>query len=561
MLYWKWLKKMNKIAYSIADMKAFISQMSSIYDAVRLVNASECCVMELGNDGKISYGTACFNVWNRTTRCKNCSSYRAHVTGMRQEKKEIFQNNVYHITSLPATLILDDGTPYYCIMELITVTGKSADASTEDRTEAEASSEDEKDVLTGLYNAEAFYRKVRETLKASPDCAPFIIYADIDDFKLVNDLFGRVRGNEILFQTSNILKGLCSGTDICTRLAADKFLIYMDSAHYDEQRFLNASREVKKLIGHSAITLHIRFGIYTIEDKSLAVTVMCDRAKIAFQTIRGDSQRFIAFYNAELMQQKLQEQKIISEFSDALAARQFQIYLQPQISAEKGLFGAEVLVRWQHPKQGLIAPGAFIGILEKTGLISRLDEYIWEEAVSLLKKWEGTERDGLHLSINISGKDFYYMDIYQTLTSLVEKYGISPQKLRLEITETVLMSDIEKLIAITNRLRAYGFFIEIDDFGKGYSSLSMLKDIDVDMLKIDMEFLRETEHQDKSKVILGTVINMSKQLGMNVITEGVETEKQVRHLQQLGCHNFQGFYFARPMPVADFEQKYFGKQQ
>ena len=535
-------------------------QMAGIYDAVRLVNASECCVMNLDSDGKISYGSPCYNAWNRTSRCKNCSSYRAHVTGMRQEKKEVFQNNIYHIVSLPATLILDDGTPYYCIMELITVTGKSEDASEEDKAQAAYSaSEDEKDVLTGLYNVEAFYRKVRENLKAAPVSSPYIIYADIDDFKLVNDLFGRVRGNEILFQTSDILKSLCSGTDICTRMSADNFLIYMDATHYNEEQFMEASRRVTRLVGHSAITLHIRFGIYIIEDNSLAVTVMCDRAKIALQTIKGDSQRFIAFYDANLMQQKLHEQKIVSEFPDALKTKQFQIYLQPQISSKKGLLGAEVLVRWLHPQRGIIMPGAFIGILEKTGLISRLDEYIWEEAASLLKKWQGTEKDALHLSINISGKDFYYLDVYQTLTALVEKYGIQPQKLRLEITETVLMSDVEKLIAITDRLRSYGFFIEIDDFGKGYSSLSMLKDIDVDMLKIDMEFLRETEHQDKSKVILGSVINMTKDLGMSVITEGVETEKQVQHLQQLGCNNFQGFYFARPMPVADFETKYFGK--
>lgn len=171
-------------------------------------------------------------------------------------------------------------------------------------------------------------------------------------------------------------------------------------------------------------------------------------------------------------------------------------------------------------------------------------------------KWKGTEKEKLQLSINLSVKDFNNIDVYETMMELVKRYDISPQKLHLEITESVLMSNVEKVLGVIQRLRKEGFFIEIDDFGKGYSSLSMLKDIDVDMLKIDMEFLRKTENTDKNLVILESIITMSKKLGLQVLTEGVETQAQIESLEQLGCNLFQGYYFDKPLSVEDFCRKY-----
>lgn len=547
---------MNKIECDIKQMQSLMKQMGDIYDAVRLVNASECCVMSLNDDGSIKYGNICYEIWNRSSRCRNCSSYRAHITGTRQEKKELFSDKLYNILSVPVTLLLNDGTPYSCIMELITIAGQKSDANENELSEAVASCEEEKDVLTGLYNAESFYRKTREILKKSP-LKHYLVFADIDDFKFVNDLFGRVRGNEILLKTSAYLKELCASSGCAARLGADSFYLCLDEGSYSEKALLAIAKRVTELIGHSSFVLNIRFGVYTIEDTSAPVSTMCDRAKFALSTIKGDSEKKIAFYTNKMFEQKMHEQQIVSECLPALKNNEFVIFLQPQINSRTGLAGAECLVRWQHHREGLLAPGAFIEVLEKTGLIAKLDCYIWEEAAKLLKKWEGTPKGKLHLSVNISGKDFYYLDVFETLKEIVERVGINPKQLRLEITETVLISDIAKLIDITKKLRAYGFAIEIDDFGKGYSSLSMLKDIDVDILKIDMGFLLETEHNDKSLVILGSVINMSKALGLDVITEGVETEKQVSQLTAFGCNTFQGYYFARPMSVADFEKKYF----
>lgn len=561
-------KSMEEIKHTVPEMKAFMDKMSGIYDIVRLVNASECYTITMENDDSISYGNNCFCTWERNGRCKNCSSYRAHVTGSRQEKTETFNGKQYRIMSVPATLILNDGTPCSCVIELITIIAEQNAAPDAPNTaksayeHARSSALDssivsEKDMLTQLDSKEVFFRKVRQELMDNPDDVRYIIYADIDDFKLVNDLFGRIQGNEILLKTAEYIQDVCAKEHLCCRMAGDIFAFSLKKEDYDESALERVVEKISLLIQNTAYPLKIRFGIYEIVSPEMTVSFMCDCAKLALKSIKGDNVRHIAWYNNELVEQKKYEQGIVGAFDQALANREFQIYLQPQIDSETVLQGAEVLVRWLDPEKGLIPPVAFIGIFEKTGLISQLDKNVWEQAAETLKKWQGTNKSHLYLSINISAKDFYYLDVYKTLTEIVEKYQIDPHKLRLEITESVLMSDVEKLLALTRRLHQYGFFIEIDDFGKGYSSLAMLKDIDVDVLKIDMEFLRETEHEEKSRVILGSIINMSKQLGIAVITEGVETKNQMELLQDLGCNMFQGFYFAKPMPVPEFERKYF----
>ncbi len=204
----------------------------------------------------------------------------------------------------------------------------------------------------------------------------------------------------------------------------------------------------------------------------------------------------------------------------------------------------------------MIPPGRFLPVLERNGQIAQVDRCIWEEACRILARWKQEGKESLYLSINISPKDFYFMDVYETITALVEKYGISPRNLRLEITETVMMDDMEKRLPLIERLREYGFLVEMDDFGSGYSSLNMLKDIPVDILKIDMVFLYKTKNPDKAMKILQLIIAMTEQLGIGSITEGVETKDQAWMLREMGCHMFQGYYFSKPISLQDFEKKY-----
>ena len=220
------------------------------------------------------------------------------------------------------------------------------------------------------------------------------------------------------------------------------------------------------------------------------------------------------------------------------------------------MLGAEALVRWIHPVKGMISPAEFIGVFERNGTITKLDYYMWETACMQLRKWKEQGREDIYISVNISPKDFYFMDVYKAFTELVAKHGISPANLKLEITETAMMSELERQRKLIARLRAAGFVVEMDDFGSCYSSLNMLKDIQVDTLKIDMAFLGKTDNEDRASKILKMVVELSKQLEIPVITEGVETHDQVEFLRKIGCDMFQGYYFAKPMDVSAFEEKY-----
>jgi EAL domain-containing protein (putative c-di-GMP-specific phosphodiesterase class I) len=283
---------------------------------------------------------------------------------------------------------------------------------------------------------------------------------------------------------------------------------------------------------------------------------MCDRAFMAIKTIKDSYDKKVAYYDDALRSNMLTEQEMSSELDFAMSDQQFMIYLQPQISASGEVHGAEALVRWKHPKKGMIMPGLFISAFEKNGLIAKLDRHVWEMACMKLREWKDHGRNDMYISVNISPKDIYFIDVYQTIVSLVEKYGIDKKNLKLEITETAVAKNPEEQLALIEKLRSYGFIVEMDDFGSGYSSLNMLKDIIVDILKIDMKFLGTTKEEQRSREILKKIVELSGALDMPVIVEGVETGEQVEFLKNIGCDMFQGYYFAKPMEVEQFEEKY-----
>ena len=416
----------------------------------------------------------------------------------------------------------------------------------------------EHDELTGLYNTKHFYDVVSRTLEENPYIKRYMICSNIKDFKIINDCYGITKGNEILINQANAIREVVSENTVYGRLAGDKFAACIPADEYDEEGIKNVIKKMSCVDGTDDYIMHIYIGVYEIEDVYEMPSVMCDKANMAIEKMRGDYDSWIAYYDKELLEKNLYEKRVVGEFNNALTEEQFCIFLQPQVDVNGKLLGAEALVRWQHPKRGLIFPGGFIDILENTGLIYKLDRKVWELAAKQLAKWKKAGREDLHISINISTKDFFYMDIYKYLTELVEKYDIDKKKLKLEITETAIMSDTEKTLNIIDRLREYEFEIEIDDFGSGYSSLNTLKDINADIIKLDMGFLRETTNEKKSKAIINTVAELAKSLGMAMISEGVETKEQVDYLANIGCEMFQGYYFSKPIPVDEFEKKYFG---
>ena len=415
------------------------------------------------------------------------------------------------------------------------------------------------DELTDVCNWEHLLQKAEGLYRT--DTPRYIIYSDIAEFKLINELFGRETGNRILQKQAEQMKQYATEGCVYGRIGEDHFVFIVEQDKFSEDILYACRQELQKQLSDSVYNIQVYYGIYPAEHFREPLASMCDKASLAIDAIKGDRQRFISYYNDRMLEQALTCKTVLDEFDAALKAGEFQIYLQPQIEVNTGkLYGAEALVRRIKADGTIVPPNDFIPIYEKAGLISRLDLYIWELAAKQISIWKA-QGINMRISVNISPRDFYYFEIHKIFGDLVKRYDISPKYLNVEITETTIMSDVPNVRQEIGKLQQAGFIVEMDDFGSGYSSLNTLKDIDVDILKIDMGFIRETSNGEKAKIILDSIVKMAKKLKMPVITEGVETAEQVRTLTKMGCDMFQGYYFSKPISVAEFEDAYLNKQK
>jgi len=411
------------------------------------------------------------------------------------------------------------------------------------------------DRLTDLYIKEHFYEQAEKYIKSHPEEELYIICTDIKDFKMINDFFGSRVGDAVLQNYADKIREAEDKLIAYGRLGNDNFAVLMKKEDFKESYFDLNSKEAFAGSTFSEVSFQViaYAGVYQIVERDLLVSVMCGRAKMALSTVKGDRTRKVAYYDNVLRDNILYEQELSKELEEAIAKEHLQMYLQPQTTADEKVIGAEALIRWNHPERGTLGPDVFIPIFERNGLITEVDKYMWEAACKQLRKWTDEGRREVYISVNISPKDFYFVDVYQTFVGLLDKYRIEPRQLKLEITESAVMRDFETQKELINKLRRLGFVVEMDDFGSAYSSLNMLKDIDVDVIKLDMGFLQQSVNSEKGKSILRMVVGLSKQLGIPVISEGVETREQLQFLQELGCEMFQGFYLGRPMDAQQFE--------
>ena len=412
------------------------------------------------------------------------------------------------------------------------------------------------DTLTGLYNREYFYERVTEKLQKHKNTEYLMICSNIMNFKLVNDQYGTERGDNILKKIADELRCSATNESVYGRLTSDHFALFMPKKKFSEDLFLNGPLQVFDIMKDVNYNLICQIGVYTIEERNVLVSAMCDKAFIALSTIKNNPGKQIAYYDDKIRNKIIQEQEIINTIPSAIRNNEVQIYLQPQVDSTGKILGAEALVRWYSKDKGLIPAKDFISILENNGMISIIDQYVWNLACKQLQKWKSKGREDLYISVNISPKDLYLLDVYKVLTELVERYCISPQNLKLEITEIAVMLDKDRQAKIIEKLQSYGFTVEMDDFGTGYSSFNTLKDFCMDVLKIDMSFFHKSKDTIKMQKILKNMISLSKSIGMTVITEGVETAEQAEFLHTLGSDVFQGYYFSQPMPIMEFDEKY-----
>jgi diguanylate cyclase (GGDEF)-like protein len=413
------------------------------------------------------------------------------------------------------------------------------------------------DQLTGLFNRDYLYERTKELLAENPEEVYLIITAEITDLKVINELYGNTFGDQALKfaaewmrNNENVNRGGVYG-----RLGGDSFGVCIPEKDFRLERMEFALSNLTVFEGETKYRMLIHAGIYRVDDRSLKASVMYDRAVLALEGIKDDYHYHTAWYEPYMRENALRNKRIAEELTAAIADGQIRPWLQPIVDREKKIIGAEALARWIHPVEGIRFPGDCIPVLEKNGMIADLDRCIWRQACMILAQWKEEGKD-LFLSVNISPRDFYLLDVAGELKSMVREYGVEPSKLRLEITESVMMTDDENRMKILRDMQSCGFLIEMDDFGSGYSSLNLLREMPVDVLKIDMVFLRNTADQERerARTIVEDVISMANHLSITSLTEGVETEYQYSKLREMGCQLYQGFYFAKPMPVEEFEQ-------
>jgi len=411
------------------------------------------------------------------------------------------------------------------------------------------------DTLTDLFTKEYLYERIRKKIDEEPDTDQLILYIDILDFKLINDVYGSAFGDKALQTIAASLRDYVSDKGLFGRLGGDAFgvCISKDDFRVSELEAQLSDLTIKDGTSQHHIVIHV--GVYEVVERNLEISFMFDRALLAMLTIEEEYQNHIAFYDEKIRSEVLWAQHISAQLKDALAKRHVVPYLQPIVDVSGKIVGAEALARWIHPQDGFLPPASFIPVFEKNGMIIEVDKYMWRCACEILADWEKQGRD-LFISVNISPKDFYFMDVAAELRSLAKEYNITPSKFRIEITETVMMNDADNRMKMLEDLRKDGFIVEMDDFGSGYSSLNLLKDMPVDVLKIDMKFLTKTSDDSKARTILQNIINLSEDLGIFSLTEGVETKTQMDMLAKMGCKLFQGYYFAKPLPLNEFNDFY-----
>ena len=412
----------------------------------------------------------------------------------------------------------------------------------------------EKDLLTGLYNRQTFYQKVHETILAAERNTYVICTFDIDKFKIINDLFGARRGDKVLRHIGEQLLAHFGKDSIAGRLNADYFalLLKQETVRGYEQEIAEQIQNIVKDYPLD-IRIIIRCGFYYIHDPKIDPGLMCDRANLAKQEIKGSYSKQFAIYDEKMRSRILKEQEILNEMNNALNEEQFVVFYQPKYNMENlKIIGSEALVRWVHPTKGMVSPGEFIPIFEKNGFIATLDYYVWEHVCRDIAKWMKRGYTVCPVSVNVSRAELYNVHLVEQLENLVNKYEIPVSLLQLEITETAYTENPEQLIGTLNRLKEKGFVILMDDFGSGYSSLNTLKDVPVDVLKIDLKFLYNMDKNYKANYILKSVVQMAKRLDLIVIAEGVETNQQAEFLKSIGCVRAQGYLFAKPMDEPSF---------
>lgn len=419
------------------------------------------------------------------------------------------------------------------------------------------------DQLTGGKTKNRFFRDCEKTVKKIPPEKLAMVVLDIDKFKYINDRLGYDEGDRILARIHKTLCDCLDKDELFARTSEDKFACLIKNAPDNEienrlhEIFTEFDRRnsffIKYPVNFSAGVCRLGQcrGKYDAVDFTMAV----DRCKLAKKSIKNKHNSDVAFYDGKIREISLREKDFENAMPQALENREFECYLQPKYGTNsREIVGAEALIRWNSKEFGFVCPGDFIPLAEKNGFVVELDFFILEEVCKMLRRWIDNGKKPIVISVNQSRLHINDDDYIWRLREIVDKYEIPYEYIELELTESVFTEDADRMIAIMQKLHEIGFKLSIDDFGSGYSSLNLLKDIPADVLKIDREFFNGTVNSKKGRAVISSVVDMAKNLEMNVISEGVETQDQIDFLKEIDCNMVQGYYFSKPMKLREFDE-------
>lgn len=384
-----------------------------------------------------------------------------------------------------------------------------------------------------------------------------LIHYDINKFTIINNCVGYKVGDEILNRISKVLKNSLKN-EIIGKAEGDNFFVLQEYNSQDEivDKSLEISKGIEKLCIWDEIKINpaVKTGIFFINNDELDIRMAIDRSRFAKIILKNNYRSEQVIYNEKIGNELIEAKKIADDMRKALAEKEFKVYFQPKIDLKTGeITGAEALVRWEHPQLGLIGPDRFIPIFERNGFIIKLDKYVFEEVCINIRSWIESGYEIVPVSVNVSRIDFLCSSFVSDYSEIKKKHKITDQLIEIEITESIAFGseNLEEVFSIMNEFRDAGFEISIDDFGSGYSSLGLLKKMPANTLKLDKMFLDNIEDYN-SQVIVSNIVNMAKKLKLNVVSEGVETDIQVKLLRDMGCDMAQGFIFAKPQPIVSF---------
>ena len=414
----------------------------------------------------------------------------------------------------------------------------------------------ERDELTGLYNKEFFYRYAEQLDQHHKDTVMDALIVDVNHFRMINERYGKAYGDNVLRRIGAQLRASVqdSGGIVCRR-EADTFMVYCPHRE-DYSGLMEEASVCLSEDDPSSSRVRLRMGIYAEVDKTLDIERRFDRAKMASDTVKGSFARNIGVYDSNLHHRQLYAEQLIEDFPAAIAGKQFHVFYQPKFDVRPDtpvLASAEALVRWIHPELGMINPGVFIPLFEENGLIERLDRYVWQETAAKVREWKDRLGYSVPVSVNVSRIDMYDPKLPDTFAGIMKEHELDGSDILLEVTESAYTQDSAQIIDMVEDLRAMGFRIEMDDFGTGYSSLNMISKLPIDVLKLDMQFIREAFKEGGNTHMLKVIIGIADFLDVPVIAEGVETQEQLHALKDLGCDIVQGYFFSKPVPAEEFE--------